>query len=51
MILLDKYLEKYGLTIDEIESNKGDYYDLLNNKRNEFFRKSFESNIKFIIDA
>jgi hypothetical protein len=51
MVLLDKYLEKYGVTIAEIESNKGDYYAFLNNKRNEFFKKSYESNKKFIIDA
>jgi hypothetical protein len=39
------------VTIAEIESNKGDYYVLLDIKRNEFFKKSYESNKKFIIDA
>lgn len=36
MVLLDDSLEKYLITKEDIETNKGDFYQMLNKKRNIF---------------
>jgi len=53
MVLLEPSLEKYLITSKEVnqDRDKGQLYDLLNRKRNEFFTLEYERNSQAVLDA